>query len=253
MTSNERTFIPIGDPMIYWSFSHCEKRNPLHGGREREKEGPSRWWSMFILLVGLWLHKRLWWGGVVNGTHLSISVIFTKKKWKIDLWDLLRYKHETLKGTQVLQCIIFCNVKSTCSKWWNLCLNLAHKIKRVSHKPFLLWLIFVLFFFNLSVSQSISILGSLLWDQTGDEAYGRIKEYRHVKTNSNNNKNFGIHSNSFRVNPRGWLPTPVFLSGKPHGRRSLVGYSPGGPKSWKRLSHWHFHFYSSFQLLLQGS
>ena len=25
---------------------------------------------------------------------------------------------------------------------------------------------------------------------------------------------------------RKWQPTPVFLPGKPHGQRSLVGYSP---------------------------
>ena len=29
---------------------------------------------------------------------------------------------------------------------------------------------------------------------------------------------------------RKWQPTPVFLSGKSHGRRSLVGYSPWGRK-----------------------
>ena len=29
---------------------------------------------------------------------------------------------------------------------------------------------------------------------------------------------------------RKWLPTPVFLPGKPHGQRSLGGYSPGGHK-----------------------
>ena len=29
---------------------------------------------------------------------------------------------------------------------------------------------------------------------------------------------------------REWQPTPVFLSGKSHGERSLVGYSPWGLK-----------------------
>ena len=29
---------------------------------------------------------------------------------------------------------------------------------------------------------------------------------------------------------RQWHPTPVLLPGKPHGRRSLVGYSPWGHK-----------------------
>ena len=31
---------------------------------------------------------------------------------------------------------------------------------------------------------------------------------------------------------RKWQPTPVFLSGKSHGWRSLVGYSPWGRKEW---------------------
>ena len=29
---------------------------------------------------------------------------------------------------------------------------------------------------------------------------------------------------------RAWLPTPVFLPGEFHGQRSLMGYSPWGPK-----------------------
>jgi len=29
---------------------------------------------------------------------------------------------------------------------------------------------------------------------------------------------------------RAWQPTPVFLPGKAHGQRSLVGYSPWGCK-----------------------
>ena len=29
---------------------------------------------------------------------------------------------------------------------------------------------------------------------------------------------------------RAWKPTPVFLPREPHGQRSLVGYSPWGPK-----------------------
>ena len=32
-----------------------------------------------------------------------------------------------------------------------------------------------------------------------------------------------------------WQPTPVFLPGKSHGQRRLVGYSPWGHKSWTRL------------------
>ena len=35
-----------------------------------------------------------------------------------------------------------------------------------------------------------------------------------------------------------WQPTPVFLPGKFHGQRSLVGYSPWGHKSQTQLRHW---------------
>ena len=40
---------------------------------------------------------------------------------------------------------------------------------------------------------------------------------------------------------RKWQPTPVFLPGKSHGWRSLVGYSTWGRKSWTRLSNFTFH------------
>ena len=36
---------------------------------------------------------------------------------------------------------------------------------------------------------------------------------------------------------RQWQLIPVFLPGKYHGQRSLVGYSPWGHKSWTRLSN----------------
>ena len=36
---------------------------------------------------------------------------------------------------------------------------------------------------------------------------------------------------------RQWHPTPVLLPGKPHGRRSLVGYSPWGCKELDMTEH----------------
>ncbi|MCG5651170.1 hypothetical protein L0P53_14655, partial [Holdemanella sp. DFI.5.21] len=33
------------------------------------------------------------------------------------------------------------------------------------------------------------------------------------------------------------IPTPEFLTGKSHGQRRLVSYSPLGHKSWKQLSN----------------
>ena len=47
---------------------------------------------------------------------------------------------------------------------------------------------------------------------------------------------------------RKWQPTPVFLPGKSHGQRSLVGYSPWGREEWDMTERLHFHF-SDFQLV----
>ena len=43
---------------------------------------------------------------------------------------------------------------------------------------------------------------------------------------------------------RAWLPTPVFLPGKSHGQKSLVGYSPWGHKELgmneaTKFTNWH--------------
>ena len=37
-------------------------------------------------------------------------------------------------------------------------------------------------------------------------------------------------------------PTPVLLSGKSHGRRNLVGYSPWGHEELDMTERLHFHF-----------
>ena len=41
---------------------------------------------------------------------------------------------------------------------------------------------------------------------------------------------------------RKWQPTPVFLPGESHGRRSLVDYSPWGCKESDTTEWLHFHF-----------
>ena len=41
---------------------------------------------------------------------------------------------------------------------------------------------------------------------------------------------------------RQWLPTPVLLPGKSHGRRSLVGCSPWGCEESDTTEQLHFHF-----------
>ena len=51
---------------------------------------------------------------------------------------------------------------------------------------------------------------------------------------------------------RKWQPTPVFLPGKSHGWRSLVGYSPWGHKELDTTEHlhFHFHFFPSISIVL---
>ena len=39
---------------------------------------------------------------------------------------------------------------------------------------------------------------------------------------------------------RQWKPTPVFLPGKSHGRRSLVGCRPCGHEEWNKNERLHF-------------
>ena len=45
---------------------------------------------------------------------------------------------------------------------------------------------------------------------------------------------------------REWQSIPVFLPGKSHGWRSLLGYSPWGAKSWTRLSNFTSIFTFTF-------
>ena len=50
-----------------------------------------------------------------------------------------------------------------------------------------------------------------------------------------------------------WQPTPMFLPGESHGRRSLAGYTVhGAVKSQKRLATnpFHFHTYSLSRFVL---
>ena len=49
---------------------------------------------------------------------------------------------------------------------------------------------------------------------------------------------------------RKWQPTPVFLPGESHGRRSLVGYSPWGRKELDTTERLHFTFTSLCSSLL---
>ena len=46
-----------------------------------------------------------------------------------------------------------------------------------------------------------------------------------------------------------WQPTPVFMPGKSHGLRSLVGCSPWGRKESDTTERLHFHFHFHFRAL----
>ena len=41
---------------------------------------------------------------------------------------------------------------------------------------------------------------------------------------------------------RKWQPTPVFLPGESHARRSLVGYSPRGHRESDTTEQLHYHY-----------
>ena len=47
---------------------------------------------------------------------------------------------------------------------------------------------------------------------------------------------------------RKWQPVPVFLPGKFHGQRTLVGYSPQGRKESNTTEHTHDLYNSVHQL-----
>ena len=55
---------------------------------------------------------------------------------------------------------------------------------------------------------------------------------------------------------RVWKPTPVFLPGESHEQRSLVGYSPGGPKEsdmTERLHTAHCYVYKDILFILHNT
>ena len=52
---------------------------------------------------------------------------------------------------------------------------------------------------------------------------------------------------------RKWQPTPVFLPGKSHGPRSLVGYSSWGRKESDTIDHTHTHTHAHTHMTAQRS
>ena len=51
---------------------------------------------------------------------------------------------------------------------------------------------------------------------------------------------------------RAWQPIPVLLSGKSHGLRSLVGYSPWGLKELNMTERIHLPFFKGGSIVFLG-
>ena len=81
---------------------------------------------------------------------------------------------------------------------------------------------------------------------------GSQAPHTHTHTHTHRHKHVHTHSLTFMrfiyfisLNPRNnplWHPTPVFLPGKSHGWRSLVGCSPWGCWESDTTERLHFHF-----------
>ena len=65
---------------------------------------------------------------------------------------------------------------------------------------------------------------------------------KNVKCNSKNETGRDFWHRVCSKRRRRWHPTPVLVPGKSHGRRSLVGCSPGGREESDITEQLHFHF-----------
>ena len=96
-------------------------------------------------------------------------------------------------------------------------------------------------------------------NKNGNNLNTQIFKYKFQLTGNTGGKGFPVGSDSKsiwlqcrkpRLNPwvrktpwrRKWQLTPVFLPGKSHGWRSLVGYSPWGRRESDSTEWHHFHF-----------
>ena len=65
---------------------------------------------------------------------------------------------------------------------------------------------------------------------------------KNLPANSRDARDAGLIPSSGRFSwRRNWQPSPVFLPGKSHGQRTLVGYSLGGYKKLDTAEHEHTH------------
>ena len=81
--------------------------------------------------------------------------------------------------------------------------------------------------------------------------WGQLHLFLHFPTNADSEES-ACQGRRLEFNPwvrkipwsRKWQPTPVFLPGKSHGQRNLVGYSPWGHKDLDMTDHAHTHTYT---------
>ena len=69
---------------------------------------------------------------------------------------------------------------------------------------------------------------------------GTVEDRKSTRLNSSHSSTLALFT--FMPWRKTWQPTPVFLPGKSHGQRSLVGYSPWGRKELDTTEQLHFHF-----------
>ena len=91
---------------------------------------------------------------------------------------------------------------------------------------------------------------SFWFSWSGVEGYPGGIAVKNPPASARDNKRSGFDPLS-----RKWQLIPVFLSGKFHGQKSLVGYSPGVAKSWTWLStcactHTHIHTHKIIQYMV---
>ena len=90
-----------------------------------------------------------------------------------------------------------------------------------------------------SLEKEMAIYSSILaWKTSWMEEPGRLQSMWLQELDTTKQLHFSFPL----VWRRKWQPTTVFLLGKSHGWRSLVGYNPWGHKESDMTEQLHFHF-----------
>ena len=75
-------------------------------------------------------------------------------------------------------------------------------------------------------------MNEYFWKPTLDQGASQVTVVKNPPANAGDSRDSGLTPGSgrFSWSRQYWQPTPVFVPGKFHGHRSLVGYSPSGCK-----------------------